>query len=738
MRNMLFAVIIAVFSAMCASCESPEPDARWISVDHPECDEYNTWIEFSKDLELDKVPGSALTHIAADSKYWLWVNGRMAVFEGGLKRGPDPLSSYYDVIDLAPYLKTGENNMKILLWHFGKDGFSHKDSGKSGLIVKSEDLGLASDSSWLSRYMPEYQEATDPEPNYRLSEANLRYDSRIAGKGEWKASVELGKWGDEPWGRLVERPIPFWKDYGITNVSFTQNLDDAGNIVLSARLPYNMHLTPVIDVTDVNEGTCIKMETNHIKGGSEYCIRAEYITSAGRQQYESLGWMNGEELRIIYPADAEITIHSIGYRETGFGCEREGSFTCSDETINMFWEKAMRTLYVNMRDTYFDCPDRERAQWWGDVTILTGQSYYQLSPEANSLAYKAIHELVNWQSEDGTLYSPVPAGSWHNELPAQMLASISTYGFWYYYLHTGDAETMADVYPAMKRYLALWTLDEDGLTAFRKGGWSWGDWGYDIDMRLLLAAWHYLALESASNIAELIGQVEDIPEYRRLQDSIAKAYNKCWNGKEYRHPSYDGATDDRVNAMAIITGIADNSKYDALFEHFKEHEHASPYMEKYVLEALVKTGHGAYALDRFKKRFGPMISDPVYTTLFESWEIGGYGGGSTNHAWSGGMLTVIAENICGLRPLVPCWKEFEVCPNPVIPECDITIPSVAGKIKSAFKTDGDSFVLNLTVPKGTKASVRIPEGYSEILVNGKTFDSSKKLKSGSYEFRCTK
>ena len=145
-----------------------------------------------------------------------------------------------------------------------------------------------------------------------------------------------------------------------------------------------------------------------------------------------------------------------------------------------------------------------------------------------------------------------------------MLASISTYGFWYYYLHTGDAGTMADVYPAMKRYLALWTLDEEGLTAFRKGGWSWGDWGYDIDMRLLLAAWHYLALESASNISELIGEVEDIPEYRRLQDSIAKAYNKCWNGKEYRHPSYDGATDDRVNAMAIITGIADTSKYDAL------------------------------------------------------------------------------------------------------------------------------------------------------------------------------
>ncbi|MFR7465122.1 MAG: hypothetical protein ACLUVG_09725 [Phocaeicola vulgatus] len=29
------------------------------------------------------------------------------------------------------------------------------------------------------------------------------------------------------------------------------------------------------------------------------------------------------------------------------------------------WEKSQRTLYITMRDTYMDCPDRERAQWWG-------------------------------------------------------------------------------------------------------------------------------------------------------------------------------------------------------------------------------------------------------------------------------------------------------------------------------------------------------------------------------------
>ena len=449
-------LVTAFLAVMAISCTAETEPAKWISADHPECDAPNTWIEFEKSISLKRVPKSAEARIAADSKYWLWVNGRNIVFEGGLKRGPDPSGSYYDVVDLAQYLNKGENKIRILLWHFGRDGFSHKNSGKSGLIFDAPAIGLVSDSSWQSRRLGEYQSATNPPQNYRLSETNIRYDARIAGKDQWKASIELGLWGDEPWGHLEKRPIPFWKDFGMKTAETVRTEDADGNIILSAKLPYNMQLTPYIEVTDKGEGTCIRIETNHVKGGSEYCIRAEYITRNGHQEYESLGWMNGEELYVIYPADSDVTIHSIGYRETGFGCEREGAFTCSDEMVNRFWEKAMRTLYVNMRDTYFDCPDRERAQWWGDVTILSGQTYYQLSPVANTLTWKAIHELVNWQREDGTLYSPVPAGSWTNELPAQMLASISTYGFWYYYIHTGDKTTMSDVYPAVKKYLSLY------------------------------------------------------------------------------------------------------------------------------------------------------------------------------------------------------------------------------------------------------------------------------------------
>ena len=765
MRRLLLGLLFVILNL---SFSYAQCVAKWITADDSLVNKPNTWIEFRKDFTLKKKPKKAEARIAADTKYWLWVNGELAVFEGGLKRGPNRTDSYYDVVDLAPWLKKGINDVRLLLWHFGKPGFSHVNSGRAGVIVDAPGIGLVSDKSWQSQRLKAYQTCGKPLANYRLPESNIRYEAPLSPPegGTMASSIEIGLWGDAPWSKLIERPIPQWKDYGVkqltqidTTIVSPSGDDKGASVVLSARLPYNMQMTPVIDLTDSNEGTTIRIETDHVRGGSQDCIRAEYITKKGRQQYESLGWMNGDVLRIIYPKTANITIHNVSYRETGYDCDFEGSYACSDSIVNRFWQKAMRTLYVNMRDNYFDCPDRERAQWWGDVTILMGQSFYQLSPRANALMRKAIRELVSWQKPDGTLFSPIPAENWDKELPAQMLTAISTYGFWYYYMHTGDRETMAYAYPAMKRYLALWTLDEDGLTQYRRGGWPWGDWGTDVDMRLVLAAWHYMALQSAINVAELTGHEEDVADYKRQMKSIYNAFNNCWiaplssphggktdastnhppmGGQErgfYRHPSYQGATDDRVQALAIVSGLADSTKYESIFNVIKTQEFASPYMEKYVYEALMKTGHGDYALKRFKKRFGPMIADTLHTTLYEGWREGGYGGGSTNHAWSGGMLTDICEQVIGLRPTDPGWQTFEVAPRPIIPEVAITVPTVRGNISVSY-TEGEDFTMSLTIPNGTTAYVKLPRtDFKYLLLNGKpvNFEKLSSLGKGTYQ-----
>ncbi|GHE35858.1 hypothetical protein [Sphingobacterium griseoflavum] len=153
---------------------------NWISANDPASNKTSTWIAFRRDVFFKKKPRNALTRIAADTKYWLWINGELVVFEGGLKRGPNPNDSYGDTIDLEPYLKKGNNKIAILLWHFGKDGFSHVNSGKSGLLfhLRTDENDLISDQRWLSSVHSAYQLADNPAPNYRLPESNIRFDAQ--------------------------------------------------------------------------------------------------------------------------------------------------------------------------------------------------------------------------------------------------------------------------------------------------------------------------------------------------------------------------------------------------------------------------------------------------------------------------------------------------------------------------------------------------------------------------------
>lgn len=731
-RIRFFVCLLAVLPLQNLGASAGErPDARWITSSESGVDLPNSWIAFRRDVELKALPAAAPVCIAADTKYWLWINGECVVFEGGLKRGPTPGDMYYDRVDVAPFLRKGTNRIAVLLWHFGKDGFSHKDSGRAGLLfsVVGKHFSLQSDSLWLCRVHPAFGNTGEPHPNFRLAESNIRFDAR-RDIGAWQTADqsdldgfrnarEIGRWGDAPWGGLVERPIPQWKDFGVREARFERfSAGEADSVVV--RLPYNMQMTPVITVDDPQGGSVVGISTDHTFAGGTSNVRAEYVTRQGLQIYESFGWMNGQELRLTLPK--HVTLTRVAYRETGYDTELQGRFHCDDDFYNRFWQKALRTLYVNMRDNYFDCPDRERAQWWGDVVVLMGESFYTCSTSTHALMRKAILELAGWQKPDGGLFSPIPAGNYDSELPGQMLASVGRYGFWNYYMNTGDLETIRRVYPAVKRYLSLWKTDDTGLTAFRQGGWTWGDWGDNRDIRLIFAGWHYLALESAADMALALGRPDDAADCRVLMVRVKQGFLRCWNGHAFRHPEYHGCTDDRVQALAVLSGIADESYYGKLSEVFRTQFHASPYMEKYVMEALFRMGYGRYAMERTAQRFADMVDDPAYTTLFEGWGIGekGYGGGTTNHAWSGGALTVIAGQLCGIRPLEPGYSVFGVEPDPAsLRNVSIRVPTVRGIIEEEMRIAGNKLVLSVTVPKGTTAVVTLPEQAEGLQVDGR-------------------
>ena len=145
LRHLLLAFILVISTLG----QAEEWKGQYLTLEHHQS-RPNTWMLWRKKANIEKVPASVKAKIATDSKYWLYINEQLVVFEGGLKRGPAPNSSYYDEVEIAPYLKSGENLIAVLTWYFGLNGFSHVSSGTAGLLfeARAEGLDICSDKSW--------------------------------------------------------------------------------------------------------------------------------------------------------------------------------------------------------------------------------------------------------------------------------------------------------------------------------------------------------------------------------------------------------------------------------------------------------------------------------------------------------------------------------------------------------------------------------------------------------------
>lgn len=280
-----------------------------------------TWWCFRNTVTLDETPRSLELRLAADTKYWLWVNGELQISEGGLKRGPNPSDTYCDVIASLPALKAGKNTMAVLVWYFGKDGFSHRNSPTAGISfsLSCDGKQVEPDAKWRVRMHPAYYVPQGEQPNYRLPESNIGFDaakdipfqSPDYDDKKWEKATEISleKAG---WNRLVDRPIPFWKDYGLKPYARTEM---QGDTLLRAYLPYNAQVTPYLRLK-APAGKCIRIRTDNYRGGSAPNVFAEYRTREGEQEFECKGWMNGHYVQYELPEGVEVL--DVKYRETGY------------------------------------------------------------------------------------------------------------------------------------------------------------------------------------------------------------------------------------------------------------------------------------------------------------------------------------------------------------------------------------------------------------------------------------
>ena len=742
-KILLFLVSLLSMS-ICSATEQPDWEgAKWIW--QQEEGPSNTWMSFRKTITVEEIPEIVEAHISVDSKFWLWVNGEMVLFEGGLSRGPSqagdwnrkekitPTNSWYETINIQPYLKKGNNTIAILVWYWGRETHkgTHIDSGKGGLLFSAQigNQKLVSDQSWKAIQHPGYDNTIEP-PSKNLVQYSVKYNAQNSmndwadnawytsnfDDSKWPKATEKGNAGIAPWYNLEPNIVPQLINHGLENYKNHEELQlpfISKGQTIACKLPFNKQITPYLEV-EAKAGDTIFVTTDNRLNK----ITATYITKDGTQKFESFSWMNGNEIRYTIPEG--VKVKALKYRWMSVG-EMAGKFEIDDPFYNRLWWMGNNTLFVCARDNFMDCPDRERALWIGDVADQVGYLFYAMDNAGRQLLKKAVLQTTAF-SENGVMGALGPLRV--RELVAQTLQFIAQ-GIWSYYLNTGDTETLEKAYPFVYDYLALFPMQENGLPEYRirksPDSWDWVDWGVKetADKEPIQTAFYYLALNKAKEMAEVLGEETHAKWYEARMQTMKPAFEKAFWKDGFYSSNAEKLKDDRANAIAIVSGIANPKYYNQIVDNVLiPNRFSSPHFEWMVEEAMCIAGRYKASLARMKYQYQSQVDKEEMSTLYEMFPRGG----SYNHAWNG-TNKILSKYIAGVEPTKVAWTEYQIMPNLVhFKQLKKVIPTVKGNITIDLEVTAKEYVLELESPENTTAIIGIPKKdkeIKEVVVNGK-------------------
>jgi alpha-L-rhamnosidase len=211
--------------------EPVEPSGFWSSDVDPQADESHGL--FRKKVHLDRVPRRVPARVTADSRYQLYVNGQEVC------RGPVRSQSrrlYYDLLDLASFLHSGENVVAIYVKYYGipqsfwMPAVPNNTLGKTGILVFEANLGkagwLVSDSTWRACKAGAWTDDVRDDLDHGTGVPVEVFDARRFPHGWQQAGFDDQSWGaaqvvpamhvggfartqppTDPYGPLYARPI---------------------------------------------------------------------------------------------------------------------------------------------------------------------------------------------------------------------------------------------------------------------------------------------------------------------------------------------------------------------------------------------------------------------------------------------------------------------------------------------------------------------------------------------------
>ena len=738
--------------------------------------------------------GNGVLSIAAENYYALWANGKFVA--NGPVRGTYTCN-FVDEHDINAFLCDGDNTIAIEVFCNNYPTFT-ASSAEPALFVQIGDI--KTDESWDVQIAADWREDA-PRYTFQIGAAEFR-DMRREPEG-WKLFADDSEWqkaalikSDRPIysKNLYSRDISglktsVLKPVAVPVISSVPTLVDPNDDVNLAELitgeefgqyvgdfaadaiidgkpakimpqPDDRGVAVIVDFgqafiggmsldVDAQDGTIMDVcydeiiEDGKIKPArSQYYMADRYILKQGRQILSNrLHCRGGRYMQLIFRNfDKPITIHKFDFIDKRYPIDAPSHFECSDETLNILWDKCFATMSACATDTFLDCPWREMAFWVNDFIVQ--QEFWQQLVGRQDLVKRSLSLALSQPASKGLTPGVCPFDGIDNHIlfPTNLFLAIILRDFEKY---TDDNEYVEIVLPEIEKIFNICQQfsDENMLLNPPAEYWNFIDWSYGLCKNIEHFDTEGYPLEgrntcivnwfnclAADAVAELYsGCNEDkSKKYTKLAKEISVAIvAKFWNDELDCFNEFidqPGAASKISHALAILSGRLPQKYFERCGAALLRDDCLNPelYMMHFVFKALAATGNRGEIMKLIEKYWQPMVESDCPTiweaNVHEQGKQAFFNAGSMCHAFSLAPVSFLQQEILGIKPIEKGFAAFQVRPHDMgLDKAHGTVNTPEGVIEINWRKCDEGIKVRLVVPGNTKAVC--PSG--KILIHGK-------------------
>ncbi|MFV0418673.1 MAG: alpha-L-rhamnosidase N-terminal domain-containing protein [Dysgonomonas sp.] len=762
-RYLLLSLVLFVVSNTIVA-QSVNPDlltrhwsAVWITCPNVPQKDYGVF-HFRKKIELESVPEKFIIHISADNRYRLYVNEKSVCI--GPARG-DLMNWYFETIDIAPYLKEGDNIIASTVWNMGTYAPVAQISNQTGFVVQGDtdkENIINTNGSWKVTKDESYSLcSTDNGPRLRAYMVVGPGDRIDASKYPWgweTLAYDDSNWanasgvttpspyyvGSDNLWNLTPRNIPLMEEslQRLQKVRRAEGVKVSDDFLLGKKpltIPANTKASILIDqgfnttaypqlLVSKGRGASVQLNyteallDNNMQKGNRSEIEGRTVIGnydifqpdGGADRLFNTLWLRTYRYiqMDIVTSDEPLVINDFYGYYTGYPFEQKAKFASNDKSMQDIWNVGWRTARLCAGETYYDCPYYEQLQYPGDTRI---QALISLSVAGDDrLMRKAILDFYN---------SRVPEGLTQGRYPSNRIQVIPPYSlFWVsmiydYWMYRQDDEFVSQFLPAIDAVMTWYenNVDKDKNMLGPMRWWNFVDYtdgfpngvphGSDGGNSTVINFQLTYTLNQAAKLYEYFGKKCEADKYRQLAARLNKgAYDLCFDkGKNAMADTPEKKTySQHAGILAILSGAIPVDDQKAVMRTIIDDKSLIPV-----------TFYFRFYLTQALKETG--LGDLYYPSL-DYWrdmlKIGlttfaekPEPARSDCHAWSASPLYDYFAVICGITPHSPNFKTVSIEPNlGELKQISGIMPHPDGEIKAELERQGKT---------GIKGQIVIPD-----------------------------